>query len=516
MAAKKKNPRTIRVFIASPGDLAVERAAFKEVIDELNGGFGDGAGVVFEALGWEDTLATTGRRSQSVINQDVDRCDVFILAMHRRWGQDAPDSPYSSYTEEEFQLAYERWKNKKAPEIFVFFKHIDPGQMADAGPQLQKVLDFRRQLEETRQVLYHGFADESEFRKEVNKHLRAFAKGELPKADAPLERIILPMETLVAVEKERKEKEAALAKAEAEHKVAEAAVARAEELALDLAESASKAALEGRVEEARQDFAKATNGTTNLRVLYLASQFYFRAGDLTAAEEILERSLAISGRDSETADTAAVLGNLGLIYQTRGELDRAEEMHKKSLAIAEKLCREEYMASQYGNLGLIYETRGELDLAEEMHKKALAINEKLGREEGMSANHGNLGLIYRTRGEMDRAEDMLKKSLAIHKKLGNQEGIAITYGNLGLIYQIRGEIDRAEKMVKKSLAINEKLGRLEGMANQYANLGSVAEDRGDLDGARALLAKSRDLFSKVGMPHKVKELQGWLDELPES
>ena len=71
--------RTIRVFIASPGDLAVERAAFKDVIDELNSGFGDGAGVKFEALGWEDVLATTGRRSQGVINRDIDRCDVFVL-----------------------------------------------------------------------------------------------------------------------------------------------------------------------------------------------------------------------------------------------------------------------------------------------------------------------------------------------------------------------------------------------------------------------------------------------------
>lgn len=148
--------RTIRVFIASPGDLAVERRAFKDVIEELNNGFGDGAGMKFEALGWEDTLASTGRRSQGVINREIDRCDVFILAMHRRWGQAAPDAqPYSSYTEEEFHRAFARWQKKRrgkpqAPEIFVFFKHIDPASMADPGPQLQKVLDFRKSLEESR------------------------------------------------------------------------------------------------------------------------------------------------------------------------------------------------------------------------------------------------------------------------------------------------------------------------------------------------------------------------------
>jgi hypothetical protein len=68
-----------RVFIASPGDVVAERRAFKDRIDELNAGFGDGAGVVFIPLGWEDTLASTGRRIQSVINRDIDACDVFVL-----------------------------------------------------------------------------------------------------------------------------------------------------------------------------------------------------------------------------------------------------------------------------------------------------------------------------------------------------------------------------------------------------------------------------------------------------
>ncbi|MFT5324255.1 MAG: hypothetical protein ACI8P0_002116, partial [Planctomycetaceae bacterium] len=274
--------RTIGVFIASPGDLAVERAAFKEVLDELSAGFGDGLNIRFKPLGWEDTLASTGRRSQSVINREIDRCDVFILAMHRRWGQAAPDAePYSSYTEEEFHRALARWKKKRrgkyqAPEIFVFFKHIDPTSMGDPGPQLQKVLDFRRSLEESRQVLYHGFATEAEFKAEVDRHLRAFVKGELPQVDAPLDKIILPLVVLDEVKKEKAEKEKALARAEQADQKAKAAVARAETFALEFAERASKAALEGRVEEARQDFARATDGTANLRVLYLAFGFYER------------------------------------------------------------------------------------------------------------------------------------------------------------------------------------------------------------------------------------------------
>ncbi|MDQ3583719.1 MAG: tetratricopeptide repeat protein, partial [Pseudomonadota bacterium] len=392
MASSRPEPRLVHVFIASPGDLAVERRAFKEMIDELNGGFGDGAGVRFVALGWEDTLATIGRRAQAVIDQDIDRSDAFVLALHRRWGQPAPDAkPYTSYTEEEFHLALDRWKKDGSPEIFVFFKHVDPLSMADAGPQLEKVLAFRKSLEDSRQVLYRFFEDEKAFKAEVDKHLRAYARGDLPKADAPRAAVVLPLEYIQEVTKAKDEAQAAIERAEAHQKHAEAQAVRADKLALTLAEQAAVAAREGHVEEARQTFARAHEGTTNLRVLSLAFEFYHRTGDLKAAEDMLERWLAISGREAQTGDTAAVYGNLGIIYGTCGELDRAEEMYKKALAIDEKLGRQEGMANAYGNLGLLYRTRGELDRAEEMHKKALAIDEKLGREEGMANAFGNLG-----------------------------------------------------------------------------------------------------------------------------
>ena len=572
--------RTIHVFIASPGDLPVERRAFKDVIDGLNSGFGDGAGVKFVPLGWEDTLATTGRRSQSVINKEIDRCEVFVLALHRRWGQEAPDAkPYTSYTEEEFHRALNRWKNTGTPEIFVFFKHVDTASMADPGEQLKKVLAFRKSLEESRKVLYHFFADEKEFCHEVDKHLRTYAMGEIPKADDKRDVVILPLEYVEEVKKAREEAErqrkladAAVNRLRSRKKrrrkgkaaeqqksqreaVGKLAVARAEELALLLAEQAAKAAVDGRVEEARQLFARAHIGTTQLRVFYLAYEFYGRTGDLTAAEQMLERWLAISGRDAENANTAAALGNLGLIYRTRGDLERAEEMHKKALAIAEKLGHQEGMAIQYGNLGLIYRTRGDLVQAEEMHKKSLAIEEKLGHQEGMAADYGNLGLIYQTRGDLERAEEMHKKALAINEKLGRQEGMAIQYGNLGVIYQTRGELDRAEEMHKKALAINEKLGLQEGMASDYCNLGLIYRRRGDLDRAeemhkksltiaeklghqegmainysnlgsiakdrrnfktaRELWSKARELYSKIGIPDEVQRMQGLLDNLPQ-
>ncbi len=85
------------------------------------------------------------------------------------------------------------------------------------------MLDFRKSLEESRQVLYHGFANEAEFKAEVDRHLRAFAKGELPPANAPRDKVLLPLAVLAEVQKEKAEKEQALVVPSVGRPLAEAA-----------------------------------------------------------------------------------------------------------------------------------------------------------------------------------------------------------------------------------------------------------------------------------------------------
>jgi len=413
--------RKIRVFFASPSDLVDEHKIFGEAITQLNVGFGDGANVEFEPFGWEYSLASTGRRAQSVINDKIDICDVFILALYRRWGQDSPDAfPYSSYTEEEFYRALDRWERTSAPEIFVFFKRVDAESEADPGPQLRKVMDFRKHLEKTHQVLYKYFDSPQSFIDLVDWHLRAFAKDELPKPDNRRDVVVLPMSVLQEVEKA---KEIALQKTEEAKKAkdaAEQALHQLESMQLEIADDAAKFSKEGKIEFAREKLTKLVTETTNLHILNLGFEFFYRTGDLDSAIKVLKKWLSLSGDENKTEATAIALGNLGTLYHTRGELERAEEMYQKSLAIEEALGHKEGMAADYGNLGTLYKIRGELDRAEEMNQKALAINEALGRKEGMADHYGNLGELYRIRGELDRADEMYYKELAIEHALGRK------------------------------------------------------------------------------------------------
>ena len=165
-----------KVFIASPGGLREERQAFRDTIREYNEEIDkQRRDVTFMPVGWEETLGGYGR-PQSLINEDIIACDYFILLLWDRWGS-PPDTPgqgqYSSACEEEFALALECLKDPAKPmrQVLLFFKAVDPAQLADPGPQLSQVLDFKRQWEREKTHFFTTFDEMAVFQKQQRLHL---------------------------------------------------------------------------------------------------------------------------------------------------------------------------------------------------------------------------------------------------------------------------------------------------------------------------------------------------------
>ncbi len=236
-------------------------------------------------------------------------------------------------------------------------------------------------------------------------------------------------------------------------------------------------------------------------------------GFLDAAISLSERALGYVERGSKWE--AAVIGNLGVIYERRGALDKAETTRQKALRIDEKLESPKGMALRLGNLGQIYRMKGHLHKAEQMHKRSLEIAEDLGIHELITHNYIDLSIIYILLGELDRAHDMSQRALEMAESTQLQEVMASAYGNIAAIHIKKGELDKAEDMSRKSLSIAEGLGMQEVIANGYANLGQVYKERGNLRTAQEYWQKSLKTFEKIGMPHMIKKVQGWIDKLDE-
>jgi hypothetical protein len=97
--------KVIRIFLASPGDLAEERSAIKQAVEELNESWCSFHGYHIELVGWELTVSKFGR-PQALINRDLDTCEYFLGLLYKRWGT-PPDriGSFSSGFEEEFRTS---------------------------------------------------------------------------------------------------------------------------------------------------------------------------------------------------------------------------------------------------------------------------------------------------------------------------------------------------------------------------------------------------------------------------
>ena len=169
------NTRNILLaFLASPGDLQEERKTVRDVVVEFNESWADELGYQIELVGLEDTTPGFGR-PQHLINQDVDRCDLFIGMIWKRWGTPpSHDGEYSSGFQEEFERSLARREQGESPEISLFFKQVPEEDLVDPGEQLKKVQEFREKIITEKRVLFQEFSTVRDMEVLVRKCLAAY------------------------------------------------------------------------------------------------------------------------------------------------------------------------------------------------------------------------------------------------------------------------------------------------------------------------------------------------------
>lgn len=167
---------TIRLFLASPGDVKAERDILDGVVNEVNQTL-DALGHTTEirVLRWERDSVPDSGRPQGVINRQIPPYDIFVGIMWTRFG--SPTGEAGSGTEEEFNLARQRWEHKGEPHILFYFSTAPavPPQTASDLRQLRNVIKFRSSL--AAKQLVATYDGPSKFADVVRRHLfRVVAK----------------------------------------------------------------------------------------------------------------------------------------------------------------------------------------------------------------------------------------------------------------------------------------------------------------------------------------------------
>lgn len=162
----------LRIVVASPGDVQVERDSLPAVIAELNHSIAADRGLRLEVSRWE-TDATPGFHAngpQELIDRvlAIPDCDILICIFWKRFGTPTKDS--ASGTEHEFRLGYESWKVREHPRIMLYFSQQPyTPRTSEEAMQWANVLQFKETVPS--EGLWWSYDDPGDFEKIVRMHL---------------------------------------------------------------------------------------------------------------------------------------------------------------------------------------------------------------------------------------------------------------------------------------------------------------------------------------------------------
>jgi hypothetical protein len=156
---------TFNVMIASPGDVASERAIVRDVVYEWNAVHSSLRKIVLLPIGWESHASPEmGATAQEIINHQVlQKCDLLIGVFWTRIGTATDD--YSSGTVEEIERHIEAGR----PAMLYFSSQpvaIDSVDMA----QVEKLKHFKESCRS--RGLYEGYDSHADFRATLYRHLQ--------------------------------------------------------------------------------------------------------------------------------------------------------------------------------------------------------------------------------------------------------------------------------------------------------------------------------------------------------
>lgn len=535
-----KELKAYRVFIASPGGLEVERRAFRDTINEFNEDFANNRGLHFIPIGWELEPPGCGR-PQSIINQRVKECDYFVLLLHNRWGtppvtlDDSLDGQPTSGTHEEFIVAEQCRSDENYPMVDVapFFKAVEEAHMADPGPQLRQVLNFRKDLETSRSHFYQVFDETDEFKRHLLRKLCQWSSSpgedQVVTSKSTQMSFVEPLSQLGNVEGLNSEDDSAIVTklkeardlagcgrlVEAESIYVQLVVGRSHALAMECYAmflqqvgrlSQSKAIYERMLEIITKDEERA-------RILYIIGDVECRRGKVQNAFDRYSESLALDRDASRLNQVSATLGTLGLLEETQSDLVAAERHLNEALSIARMTGNQQVLVGALLNNAVYNIHQERAEVAREYLEEAHGISEALESRYAMAAILGNLGALELSLGNTAKAETYLQEAYAIEDESENFIGVANAIGNLGLVKLKDNCIAEAETLIAGAHVMFAGVGDIQCMAMSWCNMGKLERAKGNKDEAVRNWREARGLFAVLGNRRAASEIAELIDEV---
>jgi eukaryotic-like serine/threonine-protein kinase len=230
--------------------------------------------------------------------------------------------------------------------------------------------------------------------------------------------------------------------------------------------------------------------------------------DAPEAIRLYQQAQTIFHSHGSESGEAAVLNNLGMVYETQGDLSTAEKMHREALAIFRRLDDKTRQAAALSNLANERQEQGDLRGAIKMYQDALQLARETG-DTGSAAIAGyNVANLCELQGDLAGAKQGFEQSLAIWQKNGDQFSSTYATYSMGELLVLEADFPGARKMYEQAHAVKTSAGDKLGIAETQLGLADLGleEARSPVE-QEATIRQVIEVFQKEAA--RDDEAQAW-------
>ena len=158
--------QSLNIFISSANDVEKERNFAEDVINKINRTTREPLGITFNVIRWEHMLHLTPLPEETIqdeINKHVDKCDVFLLILYKRYGT-VEKGRTKSNLEIEINRAIDRLLKERKIYFLTYFRKIPPDD--DRGQQEIQVRKLREGLPK-KGIWKKDYSEPEEFKEQL-------------------------------------------------------------------------------------------------------------------------------------------------------------------------------------------------------------------------------------------------------------------------------------------------------------------------------------------------------------
>ncbi|MFM9946417.1 MAG: tetratricopeptide repeat protein [Saprospiraceae bacterium] len=175
-----------------------------------------------------------------------------------------------------------------------------------------------------------------------------------------------------------------------------------------------------------------------------------RQGRYSEALQYYLPAIALAEEEGNRVRLAKIVNNLGILYHLSEDYPKALEQFRRALALQTEAAERAYVL---GNIGLVFSRTAQPDSALSYYRAALEVQINLNDARGLASNYNNIGLIYLRRNDLKNSSLYFSKAMALFRQNNNLEAQASTLGNVGEVLLRQGQYRAAEDTLRQAFEL---------------------------------------------------------------